>query len=402
MLLVRRMKSVEFSISDARSVWNRELLYVGGLLARAAYELELNNVKNVWEGAVSSGSPADGVEEELQAWLRSRSLHTLKFFTFYPSTPSAEVSNLLEANFFSCAKGSRFPLISTAGVRDASEVRLPDPTLSGFLKHLPVLPEEILTDAQAMIASLENRGMIKSITFADVLKELRSRPLVEDEMIACLTWWVGMSKQHTTSNLSHRAELLDAAVLTTGKPGSTDEKIIPLGSLQTFINGRTISSIIPLDGPLPDHLLPVTISKCFSSSDISSAFPWIELTIPKWLEHVCSTKVRTANVHQDLTISPIWAERVLTILARAWATLSAPAKGEVFSHLGAIACIPTSSGMRIPDQSYFPQANIFNDLPVVTFPSGAMPKGSLERVLHALGVRKHVELQIIFNRCSQS
>lgn len=374
---------------------------MGGLLTRAAYELELSNINNLWEGAMSPGSPANSVDHELQAWLWSRSLHTLKFFTFYPSTPSAEVSNLLEASFFACAKGSRFPLISTAGVRDVSEVRLPDSTMSGFLKHLPVLPDEILADAQAMITSLENRGMIKSITFADVLKELRSRPLVEDEMIACLTWWVGMSKQHTTLNAAHRAELLDAAVLTMGKPGCTEEKIITLGSLQTFINSKTISSIIPLDGPLPSHLLPVIISKHFSPSDLSSAFPWTELTIPQWVEHVCSTAVRTANVDQDLTISPIWAERVLTILSRAWATLSVSAKEDVFSHLGSLGCIPTSSGMRIPDQSYLPQANIFNDLPVVTFPSGAIPKGSLERVLQALGVRKHVELQIIFNRFHQ-
>jgi hypothetical protein len=393
------MNHVESTISDVSLVWNRELLHVGGLLSRAAYELELNNIKTLWEGAISPASPANSVDQKLQSWLQGRSLHTLKFFTFYPSTPSAEVSNLLEASFFSCAKGNQFPLISTAGVRDASEIRLPDSTLSGFLKHLPVLPDEILADAQVMITSLENRGMIKSITFADVLKELRSRPLEESEMIACLTWWIGVSKQQdASSNLTHRAELLDAAILTTGQPGGTNERVIILASIQTFINSRTISSIIPLDGPLPDHLLPVTISKNFPSSDISSTFPWTELTIPKWLEHICNTEVRLANVNQDLTISPIWAERVLSILARAWPTLSAPAREEVFSHLGAIACIPTSSGMRTPDQSYFTQANIFNDLPVVTFPSGAVPKGGLERVLETLGVRKHVELQIIFNR----
>jgi hypothetical protein len=32
--------------------------------------------------------------------------------------------------------------------------------------------------------------MLKDITFADVLKELRERPLSEEEMIACLQWWI--------------------------------------------------------------------------------------------------------------------------------------------------------------------------------------------------------------------
>lgn len=379
-------------------VWNKELLYVGGFLARAAYELELTTVKNLWEGAVPPGFPSTSVDQELQSWLRSRSIHALKFFTFYPSTPSADVSELLEAAFYSCAKDNQFPLISTTGVRNASDIRLPDPAFAGFLKQLPVLPDDVLAGASTTITSLQNRGMIKNITFDDVLKELRAGPLTEAEMVACLTWWIGLNKQGLNVQLAPRTQLLDAAVLTMGTPGSEDEKIIPLTSLRTFINNRTIASVIPLDGPLPNHLLPTSISKHFIPDNLSSSFPWTELTIPEWLAHICSPAVRKANVDHDLTLSATWAEKVLLILARAWPNLHTSTKAEIHTQMKTLTCIPTSSGLKTPDQSYFVQANIFNDLAVVTLPSGVSIKGNLERVLQALGVRKHVELQVVFNR----
>ncbi|KAG5646295.1 hypothetical protein DXG03_003892 [Asterophora parasitica] len=379
------------------AIWNRELLYVGGFLARAAYELELKTVKNLWEGAVPPGVSSTGVDPELESWLRSRSIHALKFFTFHPSTPSADVSSLLETAFFACG-ASNFSLISTAGVRNASDIRLPDPAFAGFLKQLPVLPDDVMANAPGTVATLQSRGMIKNISFEDVLQELRLRPLEENEMVACLKWWIGINKEASKFELAPRTQFLNAAVLTIGTAGSDQDRIISLSSICTFINTRTIASIIPLDAPLPDHLLPASITKHFSPDDITASFPWTELTIPDWLEHICHPPVRKANVDFDITLSATWAERVLSILSRAWPNLSGSVKGQIFHQLKTITCVPTSAGMKTPDQSYFPQANIFNDLAVVKFPSGVALKGNLERVLSTLGVRKHVDLQVVFNR----
>jgi len=337
--------------------------------------------------------------EVLQAWLQSRALHVLKFFTFYQSTPSPDVSHLLESAFFSCGANHPFLLISTVGVCNASEVRLPDSTFSGFLKQLPVLPEEIMTSAQPMVTSLQNRGLVKAITFDDVLKELRSRPLEEEEMIACLKWWVGLNAQGDNLHLiSIRAELLHAAVLTIGKSDSADEKIIPLASVKTFINSRGVGSNIPLDSPLPDHLLPVGVSKNFPPDALLSSFPWTELSIIEWLRHVCDPTVAAENVERDINLSAPWAERILNVIVRAWPSLSNQMKLEISSLLKNKTCIPTSGGLKVPEQAYFANANVFHDLPVVTFPSGMIVKGSLERVLQTLGVRKHVDLQVVFNR----
>ena len=74
--------------------------------------------------------------------------------------------------------------MSSEGIRNAADVRVPDASFQGFLKKLPIIPDDISIGARPMIESLQRRGMIKEISFIDVLEELRHRPLSEPEMIA--------------------------------------------------------------------------------------------------------------------------------------------------------------------------------------------------------------------------
>ncbi|KAJ6495551.1 hypothetical protein C8R47DRAFT_1213045 [Mycena vitilis] len=377
------------------AMWNKELLFVGGYLARSAYERELADVRDLWNGALQPGTSDQDLE--LRSWLQNRALHALKFFTFHQSTPSADVSALLEAAFFSCAPNQDFPLMSTAGVRHASVVRYPDPTFS-FLKELPVLPDDVIVGAPLMVDALKVRGLVKPITFQDVLTELRSRPLAETDMIACLNWWIkSYAANANATMLPIRTELLNAAVLIMGKSGSAEEQIIQLSSIKTFMNPR---SLIPLDGPLPNHLLPMVISKHLPAASIASSLPWTELSITDWLCHICSPAV-TGNacpVEFNLTLSAPWAERVLAVLTAAWPSLSNDAKQTSVTILMDVPCIPTSGGLKVPREAYFIKADLFHDLPVVTLPSGAAVRPALERLLSGLGVRRHVDLQVVFDR----
>ncbi|KAF7315310.1 hypothetical protein MIND_00045600 [Mycena indigotica] len=370
------------------ATWNKELLWVGGYLARAAYERELSDIRELWSGSVKHVS-SNEKDDELQKWLQGRALHALCFFTFHPSTPSADVSSLLEAAFFSCGSNQDFPLISTVGVRQASAIRYPNPTFR-FLKELPVLPDSVISEASGIVKSLQHRGLVKPITFHDVLTELRARPLNEVDMIACLNWWIqSYNATPDQSMLSIRSELLSAAVLI-----MEDQRVLQLSSIKHILNPR---SFIPLDGPLPDDLLPVAISKHLPIASLSSAFPWTDLPIQKWLRHICDVRA-SCSVEFNLSVSAIWAERVLVVLASAWPSLSNEVKAEIKDILRSIPCIPTSAGLKLPEESYFLKADLFHDLPVVTFASGTTLKPTLERVLEALGVRKHVDLQIVFNR----
>jgi hypothetical protein len=383
------------------AVWNRELLWVGGYLCRCAYELELSNIQMLWEGAIPP--KASLPSEEVQSQLTAMALHASRFFTFRTSTPSADISYHLQTAFFSCAPPD-LPIMSLSGIRPASTVRIPDPQFTGFLKRLPVLPQQMLDDCAPMVALLREKRIIKETTFQDVLDELSARPLMEEEMIACLKWWTTLSRQGETSQspelLRVRTQLINAALLLTKDTTSTSssERIVPLSVIESFINKKASSgSHIPTTGPLPDYVLPFSISQHFTADALATAMPWNEFTIVQWLAHICSSE-GVVDVEHDISLSPVYAEEVLVILSRSLPSLPHKSQPEIRALLKSKTCIPTSGGMMTAENSYFPNADIFKDLPVVKLPSGTPIKGNLEKVLDMLGVRKHVELQMVFDK----
>lgn len=352
------------------------------------------SIRETWNVNVEAFN-SDSLPEELQSSLTNKGIHALKFFTFHESTPSAEVSALLENGFFKCDSSNDFPLISTLGVHNASQIRLPDSSFT-FLRQLPLVPSELVSEP--MVVSMQNKGMIRTITFDDVLHELKSRPLPEDDMIACMKWWISLYDPPSISHLaSVRTQLLEVCVLVTPST-PTEDRILPLHTIKTVLNQRILNGL-PSDGPLPPHLLPVSISKNFSLEDLKRSFSWTELTIYDWLNHICDPEVTRSDPIHDIESSPQWAEKVLSFVARNWSNnISSASKQEIIKLMKTKTCIPTSGGMKRPDESYFSSADIFHDLPIVKLPSGNSIKGPMEKLLQELEVRKHVELQIIFNR----
>ena len=387
------------------TVWNKELLYVGGFLARSVYEFELDAIKKLWNKAATVNGPGGLPDEAVQTKLRGCALHVLKFFTFHLSTPSPVVSELMETAFFACATALPFSIISSDGVRNLSQVHIPNPEFSGFLKRLPLIPEDILIGAKTMIAALRSRKMIKDITSVDVLIELRLRPLTETETVECLTWWIGVTRQgdfakrlrDIPQRLQERTQLLNALVVSINGP---PKKIMKLSNAQTFSNSRT-KAIFPTNGPLPSTVVPTSITSSFDSDDLTSVFSWRQLSIHEWLWHLTDPKVAADNAEFDIAHSAPWAERILSVLAQAWPSLSETTQDNVIKILNEKSCIPTSTGLKVPNQAYFPSVNLFRDLPIVTMPSGAIVAGDLEKVLQSLGVRKYVQLEIIFDRCAR-
>ena len=304
----------------------------------------------------------------------------------------------METAFFACSTTRPFPIISSDGVRNASEVYILHPEFSGFIKRLPVISKDIVDYASTMIVSLRAQGMLKNITFADVLGELHSRHLSETETVECLKWWIDVTRGNNRKASQERSQLLHALVVSVTGPF---ERMMKLSDAQTFLK----SQIIPTNGPLPSTLLPTSITNSFDQNTLVSTFLWRELSSVDWLRHLTDPKVAAANPEFDVTNSASWAEEVLFVLVKAWQSLTDTDKNGVIGILSPISCIPTSTGLKVPNQAYFPNTdllNLFRDLPIATMPSGVIVEGTSELVLQSLGVRKHVEFHIIFDRSVSS
>ncbi|KAM0793307.1 hypothetical protein ACM66B_000766 [Microbotryomycetes sp. NB124-2] len=365
--------------------WNRELLSVGGVLARLVYEEEMDNIRRAFR---------PNLAQEEQNRLQDRALHLMRFFSFARSTPQEIVSSLTESSFLASARGASVTVLTQLGPVSALKARTPNPALSAFLKGVPVVPDKLVEGAPNMIGALRSRDLIRDITLEDVLQDLSVNALTLSEAVKCLQWWIGLA-----SNSIYDGRLLvrlkDAALLSLPDENGS-ERIVPLSQFRTFLNPKTI----PVDLPVPDHTLPFEITKSFSHNDLSHVFDLQPLSLTDWATFITSRKMTGVDAESDTNVltSPHFAEKFLSTMARSWSSLSAQKQAETVTLLSRFAFVPTRQGLSEPGKSYLPTVDLFDDLPVVVMPSGSAIRGSLETLLLALGVRKHVDLQLVFSR----
>ncbi|KAI6159818.1 hypothetical protein EDD17DRAFT_1761872 [Pisolithus thermaeus] len=373
------------------SIWNRELLYVGGFLCRMVYGLELSKIQRSWEEAVAS-EPHSPLSRALQD---QHFLHLFKFFTFHHSTPSSKVAELLAKSFYGC---STFPLrlLSSVGVREAPEVRKFDPVFTKFLKSLPMLSKDVTQDCEHAIERLPGQHKIRAISPSDVLQDLRRHILDFDELLACLRWWIASRRDDLTPSA---ADLSDAVTFR-GTGGA-----IPLSTITYFIDSKVLGLHIPPNGPLPLSLIPLRISMHFSYEELAS-FGWKEFTVASWLQHLSRPDVMSADEKYDFTQSADWASRVLSTLRHVWPKLPEDIRSESREVLRNKPCIPTSRGLCYPKSSYFPVAdNVLFDhlgLPIVSPGSGFEVNEGMKEFLLFIGVQKNPPVQFLLHHMSST
>ncbi|KAG0163756.1 hypothetical protein DFQ28_010199 [Apophysomyces sp. BC1034] len=384
------------------SVWNKELLAMGGLLSRLVYDDEMETIDRLYKELVGYEHAVDKlkIEEKVDSarlMLQKRASHVLYSFTFQNSTPNAIVGKGHEERFFNSSK-MPICLMTSHGIQSVSTSRiLSDCTLNGgvsdnsldmllntFVKTIPTLMPIMVKECNKSIKKLVSLSLLKSLGISDVFKELNTRALNVDEMVGCMKWWIECNKWTIKSgegNLDEAtcARFLDAAILDCG-----DGKLLPLSHIKWWINPK----IIPLDMPVPDNTLPFSVSKTLSPPDLQNFFGKLrELSLLEWSSHI---------VHEnELETSPVFAERILTVISRGYSHISVKMQANICSLLKRKQCIPTKYGMKLPEESYFPTVNLFDDLPLIQFQNARLVG---EQFLTGLGIRKHVNLQLVFDR----
>ncbi|KAG0706651.1 hypothetical protein DFH29DRAFT_995779 [Suillus ampliporus] len=267
--------------------------------------------------------------------------YMMKSFMFHPSTPDSKVSTIIKEVFFTCSETDQFPFISDQGIRHTKDICHFHTEFANFMHTGPVLQE----DQHDLLTSMKLPDHLRVVmyTFSDIVKELESRWLSEADMAALLRWW----------------------------SASWGKDTIPPALIQDLNLNR-----------------------------ISDAFGWKEMPIAHWLEHLIDG---TPDPAHDIMRVPIFAQCVLGVLSNLWHTLpDEDSHSKVQVILKDVTCIPTTISnipyMKRPQDAYFPDSNIFRDLPVIR--QDLLMDYHMEHVLQYLGVQKRCDMKTVIERAT--
>lgn len=359
--------------------WNIEMLRVAGIMARLAFANEMADLS----AKIKRVAALDGnrISKDLVAQFLPESLYTLRTFTFGDSTPSSQVSQIIEEAFWTTYKKPFIEIYSTQGVLPTTNVRLALEDISGFVEGIPVVPDGIVNEP--FVSKLKDFGLLTEITISDVKMELEAKALSKSQLIQFIGW-AGRKASNDDIDAPTMNALMDVVVATMG-----DEEqggIIALGTVKNYLN----VSKIPANMPLPPTTIPFQFTHQLPVTELH-ALGWEPLEIVPWLRFLIETNDRR-NADQSLTSSVKFAAQVLAVLSRNWESLT-HSKAIIISLLQHLTIVPTTAGMKQPGEAFFPSVKLFDDLPVVTSCQGVK-----EKFLAAIGVRKTVDLETIFNR----
>ena len=365
-------ESIDFN-DKTLNIWNQELLCMGGLMSRIIYEDEMLRTSGLGES-----SPNELVV--------NNAMHIMNVFTFRISSPATLVYKLFSNGFNYCIADVTPSIVSSHGVREAAHVRLPDQDIAKFSQRIAVVPEALMSGASEFIKVLEKSLIIRPISLNDVVSELAERVLSQDEIINLLKWWIRMknSPEFVLQNPAVVAKF-HSSILIPGCGG--DFSPVPLRSIVNYAHVK----MVPPNVPTSPITLPSAISRHFDDNDLRNVLNLNVVDIIAWTSFVCTLK----RLEQDVE----FAENVLAVISRGYGQLSEKLRQTLISLLSIKKCIPTVDHSEAvvlvkPGDAYFKNVTLFPDLPIVRVGN----KSISEQFLKDLGVRTHVELQLVFDR----
>lgn len=388
-------ESIDLNARYVRT-WNMEMLRVAGIACRIAYGGEMAELKYKLNRATSLSGNGTLTAADV-ASVTPNAVHVFRQYTSHESTPSSQVGKLIEEAFWECSESASIDALSTKGVLPSHQVRLVSEHLS-FLGDTPIVPEDLATGAHEFVRKLYDRGLLTDMTVQDIKKGLESRSLDEAQLMEFLRWaGIQISSEQldqlTVQDLLNATVATITAGATTGTKvtgnAATDGRVLVLGEIKHFLNVAKI----PAEIVVPSSTIPFRFTKNIPRSQLE-AFGWEELQIVPWVRFLVEGATSGALPRQsNITTSPEFAARVLVVLSKQWDSLSQSSKTTLVELLSARTVIPTKLGMRRPPDAYFTSVKLFDDLPTT-----ASLQGVKEKFLAALGVRKTVELTVVFDR----
>lgn len=369
------------------SKWNLEMLRTVGIVCRIAWSAEMSTIKSKLAAKVGS-TRASKIRKQDIVDVLPEAIHTANQFVFRESTPSSVLGQTIEDAFWMCNKNASIEVLSTCGVIPSHQTRIAPKDLS-FMDSIPALPEELVTNVKDFVQKLTDFGLVTEITVSDIKRELESNTLRPNQIMEFLSW---LCRKAVSGQLDSNSvkSLLRVAVANDEDKEGHPTRLIVFAEIVGFLNPHRI----PADLPVPSSVMPFRFTKALSKSELE-ALGWMELQLVPWIRWLVTNAGDESVLQKEQNIlkSPAFAGQVLPVLSKAWEILSSASRQAVVDVLQPQTVIPTKIGMKQPTQTYFASVRLFDDLPVVHGLHGVK-----EKFLVALGVRKTVELGVIFDR----
>ena len=358
--------------------WNEELLRAAGIVCRVAWMGENQGLKQKLSDALASSGNTKVRETDVEKVL-SHAIHNLAQFSFTESTPWPQVGGIIEEAFWMCDVLESIEILSSRGVLACQQVRLATDELS-FVEGIPTLPKPIIEKASAFVKKLITFGIITEVTMADIAKELEKQALNSKQLVEFLRW---LAKTVQTNDVDAGAikSLLDVTVANDDE----NNKVILLSQIKYFLN----PSKIPIFAPVPPQTLPFKFTKDIQKPALEK-LGWEDLQIVPWAKFLLEEHSKSSE--RNFETDAVLACLVLPAISKQWDGLGQGSKTTLINLLAQKTVIPTKQGMRRPAEAYFPTVKLFDDLPIVTV------NNVKEKMLTALGVRKTVDLNLVFAR----
>lgn len=366
--------------------WNYEILRAVGIVCRIAWTAEMGDLKYKLPTA-TVGGVARAKKEDV-ARHTPEAVYISNQFVFRESTPSAKVGDTVEDAFWMSDKTGYFEVMSSLGVLPTDQVRLAPKNLS-FMEGIAVLPEDLVNDAPLFVKKLTEFGLVTDVTIRDIKRELENNALTSKQLSEFLKWAADrvIGGDYNTQTIQ---SLLNVAVANEEDAAGNPKGLLILGDIRCYLNPTRI----PADMPVPPFTMPFTYTSSLPSKSLL-ALGWQELEIGTWVQWLIKNARNRSliSADHDMTSCAAFSAKVLPILSKQWETLGPMGKSNVIKLLQENTVLPTKLGMRRPNETYFPSVKLFDDLPVVTGLNGVK-----EKFLSNLGVRKTVDLGVIFDR----
>jgi hypothetical protein len=364
--------------------WNLELLRAAGILARIAWSAEMATLKEKLAGKLKQSGRSKPSMDDVNAVL-GEAVHISNQFVFREATPAAQVGQVIENSFWTCSQNAYLEVLSTRGILPTHQVRIASGDLR-FMSGIPALPQGYVEGAGDFVRRLTDFGLVTDVTVSDIKAELEANTIPSSQVTEFISWVANKAASGKMDRLTIKS-LLDVAIAERQEAEGKSTGLIVLREIKGYLNPRRI----PSEFPLPPFVMPFEYTKSIPLDHLE-AVGWVELQTDAWVRWLVESHQLLGAEH-DMTRTAAFSARILPVLSRQWDSLEPSVKASLVGLLQSHTVIPTKMGMKKPGEAYFPTVKLFDDLPVVSGLNNVK-----DRFMAALGVRKTVELNVIFSR----